>query len=172
MLAAVSKDTMGDEPGLLSVDTAMGMPSSRMRATGGFNGLLLATLVNAEVPSYFYALLAINRLVMPVKKRPADGAIPDCRPVGVPQPDRCCIERAVAKTAEEAHAAYLAPEQLGVGVKGGIALLVHGLRLLLEAHPEFVFVSLDTRNAHNEFDRESFTSYLYVRLCRRHPVNR
>ena len=112
-------------------------------------------LANAELPPYFYALLAINRLVMPVKKRPADGATPDCRPVGVPQPDRCCVERAVAKTVEAAHAKYLAPEQLGVGVKGGIALLVHGLRLLLEVHPEFVFVSLDTRNAHNEFDRES-----------------
>ena len=112
-------------------------------------------LANAELPPYFYALLAINRLVMPVKKRPADGATPDCRPVGVPQPDRCCVERAVAKTVEAAHAKYLAPEQLGVGVKGGIALLVHGLRLLLEVHAEFVFVSLDTRNAHNEFDRES-----------------
>ena len=51
---------------------------------------------------YTLLCIAINRLVMPVKKRPAGGAIPDCRPVGVPQPDRCCIERAVAKTAEEA----------------------------------------------------------------------
>ena len=70
-----------------------------------------------------------------IKKTPAPGEVPDCRPIGVPQSDRCCFERAVALAAEEAHVAHLLPEQLGVGVKGGIGVLVHGLRALMEAHP-------------------------------------
>ena len=40
---------------------------------GGFAALL----VNAELPPFFYSLLAINRLVMPLKKQPAPGATPD-----------------------------------------------------------------------------------------------
>ena len=110
-------------------------------------------VANSELPSWFYALLTMNRLVMPLKKIPEPGDAPDCRPVGVPNPDRCAIERAVFKSMEEAHATYLSPEQLGVGVKGGIAILIHGLRLMMSIFPDFVFVSLDTRNAHNEFCR-------------------
>ena len=48
-------------------------------------------IANGEPPRWFYALLTINRLVMPVKKLQLPGAAADCRPVGVPQPDRCCI---------------------------------------------------------------------------------
>ena len=43
----------------------------------------------------------------------------------------------------------------GVGVKGGIAVLIHGLRALMELHPEFANVSLDVINAHNCFDRDA-----------------
>ena len=63
------------------------------------------------------------------------------------------MERALFKAAEEEHASYLMPQQLGVGVKSGISLLVFGLRGMMEMFPDFVFVSLDTRNAHNEFSR-------------------
>ena len=89
---------------------------------------LAELLANAESPPWFYSLLAINRLVMPYKKTPAPGEVPDCRPVGVPQSDRCCFERAVALAAEEAHVAHLLPEQLGVGVKRGIGVLVRAAR--------------------------------------------
>ena len=111
---------------------------------------LANNIINADMPAWFYALLAVNRLVMPWKKIPPPGEMPDCRPVAVPQTDRVATERALFKSAEAAHAEYLAPQQLGVGVKNGIALLVFGLRELMWMHPEFVFVSLDTRNAHNE----------------------
>jgi hypothetical protein len=116
---------------------------------------LAALLANAELPPWFYALLGINRLVMPYKKTPEPGEVPDCRPVGVPQADRCCIERAVALSAEAAHVAYFLPEQLGVGVKNGIGVLVHGMRGLVEENPGFVLGSFDVRNAHQCFSRDA-----------------
>ena len=56
---------------------------------------------------------------------------------------------------ESAHREHLRPQQLGVGVSGGIGILVFGLRLLMELCPHFVYVSLDKRNAHNEFCRDA-----------------
>eukprot|EP00966_Prymnesium_polylepis_P136815 3161268-Prymnesium_polylepis.1 len=42
----------------------------------------------------------------------------------------------------------LAPQQMAVGVAGGISVLIHGIRVMLEEHPEFVVVRLDLRNAY------------------------
>ena len=64
-----------------------------------------------------------------------------------------CIQRAASKLFEDAHREYLMPQQVGVGVRGGIGILIFGLRLMMELYPDFVFVSLDKKNAHNEFDR-------------------
>ena len=40
-----------------------------------------------------------------------------------------------------------------MGVSGGLSIMVHGLRLLLEQHGDFVVVRIDFRNAYNEVDR-------------------
>ena len=50
---------------------------------------------------------------------------------------------------------HLAPQQLGVAVKGGISILVHGIRLLLEERGDFVAVKLDLRNAYNAISRQT-----------------
>ena len=47
----------------------------------------------------------------------------------------------------------LAPQQVAVGVSGGLSIMVHGLRLLLEQRGDFVIVRIDFRNAYNEVDR-------------------
>ena len=54
---------------------------------------------------------------------------------------------------ERAAELYLAPRQVSVGVSGGISVLYHGLRLLLEVHPDFLVVRIDLRNAYNESRR-------------------
>ena len=61
----------------------------------------------------------------------AAGHDPDCRPVAIGEVDLCAIGRALTLQVQQPAEAYLAPQQLGVAVKGGISILVHGIRLLL-----------------------------------------
>jgi hypothetical protein len=51
-------------------------------------------------------------------------------------------------------AEYLSPQQVSVGVSGGISIVVYGLRLLVqELRPGFVLVRIDLKNAYNACDR-------------------
>ena len=61
-------------------------------------------------------------------------------------------------------AEILAPQQLAVGVRGGASILVHGMRLLLELHTDFVLVKLDLRNGYNAISRAAL-----LRRLHRHP---
>ena len=45
------------------------------------------------------------------------------------------------------------PRQFAVGLAAGADMLVHSVRLLLEAKPDFVLVKLDSKNAFNEICR-------------------
>ena len=45
--------------------------------------------------------------------------------------DLCAITRTLWSSAEESLAAYLSPQQVAVGVPGGLSILVHGVRELL-----------------------------------------
>ena len=65
----------------------------------------------------------------------------------------CAITRTVYAEAAAVLAGYLAPQQVAVGVPGGLDILVHGVRAYLRAQPEHVVVRLDLRNAYNEIDR-------------------
>lgn len=51
------------------------------------------------------------------------------------------------------HNTGLSPQQVAVGVPGGISVLVHSVKLGLEAHPGHVVVKCDLRNAFNEVER-------------------
>ena len=48
---------------------------------------------------------------------------------------------------------YLWPQQVAVGIAGGLSLLILGIRMALEAHPSWVVVKIDLRNAYNELMR-------------------
>jgi len=65
----------------------------------------------------------------------------------------CAITRCVYTEAQPALASYLGPTQITVGVPGGLSIMVHGVRLLLEQNPHFVAVKVDLRNGYNECDR-------------------
>ena len=53
----------------------------------------------------------------------------------------------------------VAPQQLGVGVSGGVELYVHGFKILYEvavrSGMEVVIVAIDIKNAHNDFPRQA-----------------
>jgi len=131
--------------------------------------------VNGELPGWVLLPFCINELVMPYKEVPAEGATPDCRPVGCPDPMRRAIESAMMNQASEDFAKEFYPQQVSVGVKGGIELMTHSARLTMEtdAGANFDFVKLDLSNAHNEFKRHQSLKAMaerprlrkYVRGC-------
>ena len=61
--------------------------------------------------------------------------------------------RVLAADSADSFAHVLAPQQLAVGISGGISVLVFGVRCLLELHPGFVVVRLDLRNGFNAVAR-------------------
>ena len=90
----------------------------------------------------------------PIKEQPAhEGGVPDVRPLGTGE----CLQRAIHSSIVAQFkiplAEYLWPQQVAVGISGGISLLIWGIKLTLEVHPDFVVVKLDLRNAYNEIAR-------------------
>ena len=50
-------------------------------------------------------------------------------------------------------AQHFLPQQVAIGVRSGISLLVFGVRAFLELHPDWVAIKIDIRNAYNEIKR-------------------
>ena len=124
-----------------------------------------ATLfVNIDLPPWFYAAEALARLVPLVKARVSEGAEPDARPVAIGEVEARAISRHLTDSACDAAASVFAPQQLAVGVKGGISSLVHGLRLSVDQRGDFVIVKLDLRNAYNAISRAAV-----IRRLTAHP---
>ena len=119
--------------------------------------------INAELPSWFYLIWGTARLVALPKPLPTDPAAralalhnPPARPIAIGEVDLCAIMAETVRIHQPAAADYLAPQQVSVGISGGLSIVVHGLRLLLtELQPGFVCVRIDLRNAYNETDRAS-----------------
>ena len=62
-------------------------------------------------------------------------------------------KRSIYVEAQDALADFLGPQQVLVGVSGGLSILVHGLRELLFERRDFGRKGIDIRNAYNENDR-------------------
>ena len=71
------------------------------------------------LPGWFNRVFASGVLVAPVKKLPAVGAVPDCRPLVIQEALRCVTERTVMQCHEDVYRAHLTPQQLAVGVPNG-----------------------------------------------------
>ena len=110
-----------------------------------------SSMVRVEFPSWFYSALAIAGLVPLVKARLTPEQVmarrdPDVRPVAIGEVEVRAVGRAMAADAAEDFADTLAPQQLAVGIPGGISVLIFGTRCMLEMRPRFVVVRLDLRN--------------------------
>ena len=66
---------------------------------------------------------------------PAPGADPDVRPImfAIGETDLALISGQLYWQAAPAAAAHLAPQQVAVGISGGLSILIHGTRLLLDS---------------------------------------
>ena len=71
------------------------------------------------------------------------------------------FQLAQGRPSGQVHAPTLGAQQVAVGIPGGISKLAMGVQLALEAHPHWVAVKIDLRNAHNEIKR----SKVLERLC-------
>ena len=63
------------------------------------------------------------------------------------------IGRQLANSAMGQAAAILAPQQLAVGIPGGISILIHCIHLVLHHDQGFVVVKIDLSNAFNTISR-------------------
>ena len=80
---------------------------------------------------------------------------PDVRPVAVGEVTLRSILTSVTASVAPAMADVLAPQQVAVGVSGGISIMINGIRILLEQRGDFVLVKIDLKNAYNEIDRSA-----------------
>ena len=127
-------------------------------------------VVNVELPVWWYSAASVAQLMPLVKRALTDpeqvaGVEPDVRPVAVGEVEIRAIERALNGTSVEAARAVLTPQQLAVGVPNGTSILVHGIRLHMELHPDHVVVKLDLANGFNAVSRVDM-----IRRMTRHPT--
>ena len=117
--------------------------------------------VNAQLPDWYYLAATTVKQMAPIKE-PASSrdAPPDVRPIGIGECLIRAIHTSVATQYKEAFGAYLWPQQVAVGVPGGLSLLVVGVTLALELHPDWVAVKIDLRNAYNELKRAAILARL------------
>jgi len=109
---------------------------------------------NAELPSWYYYVMATTKMVAPVKEAArGPGEAPDVRPIGMGECLIRAIHTSLAESFKTALEGHLSPQQVAVGVESGISKLVFGIRLLAEANPSWAVVKLDLKNAFNEILR-------------------
>jgi hypothetical protein len=112
-------------------------------------------LVNGDLPLWFVVAWSSARLVA-LRKTPKPGCElhpPVPRPVTIGECALTAITTAVHRDYLPAFGAYLAPEQLAVGVKGGAGILVHGMRLRTQSNPMHTFIKLDCTAAFQTVSR-------------------
>lgn len=116
---------------------------------------------NAELPAWFYFVHASTKLMAPIKQAaPTPDEAPDVRPIGAGECLGRAIHRSVITDFKPALANHLFPQQVAIGVEGGISKLVFAIRLLAESNPDWVVVKIDLRNAFNEIARATVLARL------------
>ena len=108
---------------------------------------ILHLLVNGRVPASVAEVLASSRLLALAK--PNSGV----RPIAIGEVWTRLASRAAMLHFRDDFQELLAPYQLGVAVPGGSEAVVLGIRTAMEAHPDWLLVSMDLANAFNTVDR-------------------
>ena len=116
-----------------------------------------------ELPDWYYYLISSTKMVPVVKRHDPDAPGPEVRPVQVGDPLIATTWKTIMAEMGEKMEGILRPQQVAVGVKGGLSILVHGVRAMLQQSPGLVVVKLDLRNAFNDVDRAEL-----VRAVRSH----
>ena len=108
--------------------------------------------LNGKYPPWFYRVWG-TVITVPLYKTEAQENS-SLRPVGVKGSLVRIIHKMVARENRDVLGAFLEPQQLCM-TPGGAHKLVHGVRMLMEHHRDWVCVKLDIVNAHNAVSRAS-----------------
>ena len=84
----------------------------------------------------------------------------DARPINVGEAERRAVISNLIDGLKTSLASHLAPQQVSVGVSGGLSIMYHGIRLLLDVQRDFVVVKIDLKNAFNAVDRKAILEAL------------
>ena len=109
----------------------------------------ISDMANDKMPTWFMHALQGADLLAIVKEEATGNAQADHRPVVIPNTLAKVADKAILKEFEEAYVEALMPQQVGVGVKFAAELLVMGLRMTLQLHPDYILISIALRNAFN-----------------------
>ncbi len=90
-------------------------------------GDLAARYLSRGLPAWVRRLLDGGLLTPPVKKEPTPGRTPDARPVKAEDADTSFFCKALNKQVTPAAKKQLIPQQVGIGVSGGIQITTIGL---------------------------------------------
>ena len=117
-----------------------------------------AKYLSFGMPAWLRACLGGGLLTPLNKAEPNPSSEPDARPVKAEDTDTSTWCKALGRQCTSAVTDLVKPQQLGVGISGGVEMLVHGFRIKFE-EAEFVgkrevFVAIDIKNAHNSFPRD------------------
>lgn len=119
--------------------------------------------LSGTIPDKYRRLLSAGLLTPLIKKTDDSGHI-EARPVKAEDADTSIFCRALSKSMTESIRSIVTPQQLAIGVDNGIQLYITGINLKLDEaarlNRPLSIVSLDVRNAHNEFNRKSMISEL------------
>ena len=108
--------------------------------------------VNGLLPAWLYRVWGSVTSVPLFKTAEQDPN--KVRPVGI-QSSLCrVLDKEVVRANKAALAEYLEPEQLAL-TQGGAQKLVHSVRMMAEANPDFPVITLDMENAHNTVSRRA-----------------
>ena len=102
-------------------------------------------LASGDSPTWFYGAASIASLMPLVKKAVTQADVeamrqPDVRPVAVGEVTLRSILTSVTASVTPAMADVLAPQQVAVGVSGGISIMINGIRILLEQRGDDAFL--------------------------------
>ena len=104
--------------------------------------------LRSELSPWFYQVFLSTRLVGLWKDSQQVGV----RPLGIRHPLVSTIHRLAVSANREELSAFLEPQQLAMTL-GGCTKLYTGVRMLLEARPDFYAVKLDCKNAYSSCSR-------------------
>ena len=109
------------------------------------------------MPAWLRACLGGGLLTALNKSAPVPDQTPDARPVKAEDSDTSLWCKSLARFTELSVRNEVVPQQLGVGVSGGLDLYVHGGNMKAEratsTGEKLVMIAVDIKNAHNSFDR-------------------
>ena len=116
-----------------------------------------ALFAAGKLSPWFTRILLAGVLVPLNKKAPVPGEIPDARPVKSEDADVASYAKEIRVKSVHAICEIVKPEQLGVGVSGGVQMLILGTQLGINhakaLGDDEVVVAIDLKNAHNTFSR-------------------